>query len=213
MGTIAQALLSSEERAQGVTFTISTTALQLGNLSADDQAKLTEFTSRYGLTTGVLFDMTLSKQVGSNAPVAITDLGENALSFTVAVPSELQATDGSARTFYLLRLHGGEVRALAGTTGNTITGKSDKFSTFVIAYRSGSTSASGNPLTSGSGSTTNVNGTSATTGGTTAGTTTNGTSRAATARTGDNSTSGIIIGLVAIAGILAVVIGLRQRNM
>ncbi len=208
MSTVAQSILNTEERAQGVTLTITTAGLDFNALPGDDQTKISEFTTRYGLTTGAVFDISLSKQVGSNAPVAITDLGQTPLQFTVAVPGDLQATGGSARTFYLLRLHEGEVKALAGTTSATITAKSDKFSTFVIAYRSGSaTSASGNPLSAGT--TTSANGIRTTAAN---GTTASRTTGVATARTGDTSVTGIVIGIVAAVGVAAVVIGLRQRK-
>ncbi|MBO5425581.1 MAG: terpene cyclase/mutase family protein [Lachnospiraceae bacterium] len=86
---------------------------------------------------GLYLDITLSKQIGDNSPVAITETnGEVTVSITV--PKNLVNTDSSiTRTYNILRIHEGKVDVLA-TNFDSKTGKlsfnTDAFSTYVLVY-------------------------------------------------------------------------------
>lgn len=96
---------------------------------------------------GYLLDLSLYKTVGSDRYIVRETSGE--LIIRIAVPETLRA---SGRTFAVVRVHNGTAKLLEDldTDPNTITIKTDRFSTYAIIYKdqqSNSGSNSGNPET------------------------------------------------------------------
>ena len=60
------------------------------------------------------------------------------MSFSIAVPEKLKK---KGRTFYLIRVHNGERKVLASTTGDVLEGKTNLFSTYMIAYKEAPTAS------------------------------------------------------------------------
>lgn len=88
---------------------------------------------------GEYFDITLWKKVGNSSVKKVTDINKP-ITVTVAVPAELRRSN---REFVVLRVHNGAVAVLSDqdSAANTVTFATDKFSTYVLAYRNGSSNA------------------------------------------------------------------------
>lgn len=91
-------------------------------------------------TIGTYIDASLFKKVGSNDPVAITELKDK-IKVQLVVPEKLRNTDANVvRTYSLIRRHGSEDTAeiVNGTYDSdtfTFTFETDRFSTYAIAYK------------------------------------------------------------------------------
>lgn len=199
--TIAETMFSEAEKSQGAKLTLTASPRTLDGLADAEKKVLTEFIGKYKLTSGVVFDMSLSKQVGEGSATAVTSTPQK-VSLTVQVPSNLQSTSATnRRTFYLLRVHDGQVSALAGSTATGLTAQTDAFSTYAIAYRDGTTTSGGGSSTSGYGTRTSSSSTSS-----------SGTKRQATAKTGDSSVSTIAIAAIAAVGVGVLVLGVMNKR-
>lgn len=84
-------------------------------------------------SVGEYLDITLWKKVGSSSEKAVTNLSKP-ISVTVSVPSDLRS---DSREFVVLRVHKGKVSVLEDldSATNTVTFKTDRFSTYALAYR------------------------------------------------------------------------------
>lgn len=102
-----------------------------------------------GYSVGAYLDITLWKKVGSSIEKKVTNINKP-ISITVAVPERLQ---GGSREFVILRIHNGAVSVLPDrdSAANTVTFATDKFSTYVLAYKQNgaNTSAGGTSESSG----------------------------------------------------------------
>ncbi len=87
-----------------------------------------------GASLGMYLDISLWKQVGT-ARTAVTSTPSE-ISLTLTIPESLRNTDSSVtRTFYMLKIHDGVVSVIGTGTGTTLTGTTDEFSTYVLAYK------------------------------------------------------------------------------
>lgn len=86
-----------------------------------------------GYSVGEYLDITLWKKVGSSSEKKVTNLAKP-ISVTVTVPSDLR---NASREFVVLRVHKGKVSVLEDldSATNTVTFKTDRFSTYALAYR------------------------------------------------------------------------------
>lgn len=86
-----------------------------------------------GYSVGEYLDITLWKKVGSSSEKEVTNLAKP-ISVTVTVPSDLR---NASREFVVLRVHKGKVSVLEDldSATNTVTFKTDRFSTYALAYR------------------------------------------------------------------------------
>ena len=82
-------------------------------------------------------DIGLKKTVAEEPAEAIHEI-PSPLSFTLTVPKEYRNTDAdTVRTFHLLRLHDGKVTEVGSGTDTEITGETDLFSPYLLAYEDG----------------------------------------------------------------------------
>ena len=86
-----------------------------------------------GYSVGEYLDITLWKRVGSSSEKTVTNIA-TPISVTVSVPADLRS---ESREFVVLRVHKGKVSILEDLDSaiNTITFKTDRFSTYALAYR------------------------------------------------------------------------------
>ena len=158
LDSVAYALVSEDELDQGVTVQFIVNLMDKAEVPDADKTALGAKLKELGATDYQWLDISLVKIVGD----AQTKVGalETPIKFTVEVPEAMRA-DG--RTYYLLRYHDGEVSIAASGTGTILAAGSDRFSTYVLAYKdaSGETSmdASGK-TTEGTAATTNAKGSS-----------------------------------------------------
>lgn len=139
--TFVQSLLSEAERTavqNGATMTV-----QLGverkdrdDIPANDRALADERMRGIasGARVGMYLDMNFYKRVGGNSDTRITDLKGYDLSVNVDVPKELQAPAGVRRTYYIIRVHDGKAELLMSSTSMSFGFRTDKFSTYTLAY-------------------------------------------------------------------------------
>nr|MCR5083213.1 hypothetical protein [Parasporobacterium sp.] len=105
-------------------------------VSADDKelleavAKVQENDTKVGM----YLDLSLFKQVGTNTPSKITDLNGNKIKVTIDVPDEFKPTDGTQRTYFIVRIHDGVTEILAQSTSTSISFETDRFSTYALLY-------------------------------------------------------------------------------
>lgn len=94
-----------------------------------------------GYTVGEYLDITLWKKIGSSTEKKVTSTNQP-IAVTVAVPDRLR---GGAREFVILRIHNGSVALLEDqdSAANTVTFETDRFSTYVLAYKVSSNSGGG----------------------------------------------------------------------
>jgi len=84
---------------------------------------------------GMYLDIKLYKVFGGSDPVALSSLS-NPVKLGIIIPSSLMPND---REFTILRIHGAEVEVLGGVLDRTINQfnfETDKFSTYVLLYKS-----------------------------------------------------------------------------
>lgn len=134
---------------QRIDFTLSVTNIN-GTASQTDRSIIETFiASIANYRLGYLLDISLSKNVGSVLSVVRETSGE--LIIRITVPENLRATD---RSFAIVRVHNGSATFLEDLDNNpnTITFKTDRFSTYAIIYKdqkggSGTTTDPSNPET------------------------------------------------------------------
>ena len=114
------------------------------DVPAGDKAIAASEAKRLNGQLGAYLDLSLFKQFGSQAPEKIHDTKGNMITVVVEIPESLRNTNTAiVRTFYIVRIHDGKAEILAQGTGTTLTIKSDKFSTYLIAYKDTARTASG----------------------------------------------------------------------
>lgn len=88
-------------------------------------------------TIGMYLDIDLLKQIGSDSPVNITDT-DGVVTITLKVPSSLINSNSSVtRTYQMIRVHDGVATVIPCTynaANQTISFKTDQFSTYALAY-------------------------------------------------------------------------------
>ena len=89
----------------------------------------------FGGTAGAWIDMSMFKQVAGQSKTAVHQTA-TAFRFSMKVPDSLKK---AGRTFWLLRLHDDKADILATTKGDTLSGETDLFSTYLIAYKDAET--------------------------------------------------------------------------
>ena len=137
---VAQAVLTEPEKEElkkgtDITVWLQTDVRSVGEVPAQDAALLTSGAASLGAQPGEWIDISLHKQVGDATE---TEIHQTAVpvSFSIEVPERLRNTDSSVtRTFYLLRAHNGEQTVIASTTGTTLQGSSNVFSSYLLAYK------------------------------------------------------------------------------
>ena len=90
-----------------------------------------------GYTVGQYLDITLWKTVGSSTAKKVNNTNK-AIAVTITVPQALRNTDSSkTRMYAVLRVHNGAVSVLPDrdSVDSTVTFNTDKFSTYVLAYK------------------------------------------------------------------------------
>ncbi len=102
---------------------------------AVDRDALEKAAADLGATAGTWMDISLWKLVVGFERFAIHETSAP-VKFSVVVPDELRNSNTSTiRTFYLIRVHGGEAKVVATGAGATLEAESDCFSTCLLAYR------------------------------------------------------------------------------
>ena len=86
---------------------------------------------------GLYLDITLSKQIGDNGAVNVTETNGK-VKVTISVPDSLKNSDASiTRTYKIMRIHEGKVDILDATydakTGKLVF-ETDAFSTYALVY-------------------------------------------------------------------------------
>jgi hypothetical protein len=114
-----------------------------------DREVLDAHLGELGCTAAQWLDLTLTKRVGGEGeqPSAIHET-QLPLKLNVEVPEGMRNHDANVtRTFYLLRAHDGAVDVIASGTDSALSGTTDRFSTYLLAYRDDT--ASGTPSNPG----------------------------------------------------------------
>lgn len=88
-----------------------------------------------GYSVGEYMDITLWKKIGSSSEKKVTNTNKP-ITVTVSVPKELR---NGSKKFVVLRIHKGAVSVLpdCDSVANTVTFETDRFSTYVLAYKNG----------------------------------------------------------------------------
>lgn len=133
-GNIAEvcaSVVTSEEVEAGVKVWFEITPLAESDVSNSDRTLAGAILDTIDGKPGIWLDMSMFKQVSGLEKVGIyqTPIG---FKFIIKIPEALKK-DG--RTFYLVRLHNGESAILATTTDNELSGETDLFSIYLIAYK------------------------------------------------------------------------------
>ena len=82
------------------------------------------------------YDISLYKALSGNAYEKVTDTGSSPVTITAELPADMINSNADVtRTFYVVRVQGGASDILAQTTENEVTFSSDLFSTYAIAYQ------------------------------------------------------------------------------
>ncbi|MCH5266291.1 MAG: hypothetical protein J1F02_10360 [Lachnospiraceae bacterium] len=105
------------------------------SVSQKDKEKIIANLGSY--VAGEYLDITLWKTVGSSEAKKVHNT-EKPISITVTIPAQLRNTDSSReRSYAIFRVHNGAVTVLQDqdSVENTVTFATDKFSTYVLAYR------------------------------------------------------------------------------
>lgn len=106
-----------------------------GTVSQAEKALIAASLGNY--KAGEYLDITLWKKVGSNAKEKVTET-KNPLTISVTIPSSLRNKNTpKSRKYMVLRIHDGEVTTLSDrdSVDSTITFATDRFSTYVLAYK------------------------------------------------------------------------------
>lgn len=115
------------------------TVESIDNIAKEKNIKITNY-----------FDITLNVQDSARNEVVgtLNELSKE-MTFNVAIPKELTTVpEGYNRKYYVVRYHDGKSEILETTTnGNILTFKSDKFSTYALAYEDVEIKSEENPKT------------------------------------------------------------------
>ena len=131
--------VTDDEIARDALVRLSVEAPGEGGVDTADRDALAARVSEFGGTAATWLDLSLAKRVGGEGAesVAISQT-QLPLELSVEVPEALRNNDANVvRTFYLLRAHDGEVDVVASGTGDTLSGTTDRFSTYLLAYHDG----------------------------------------------------------------------------
>ena len=219
--------VTGEEIAQNVLVRLRVDAPSESDVAQKDRDALDATLGDLGCTPGLWLDLSLSKRVGGETgSVQALHETQDSLQLSVEVPASLLSTSADVvRTFYLLRVHDGTVSTVAEGAGPTLEGTTDRFSTYLIAYKDSEASPddgaaglsaaqpSTQPTTR---STAQPNAQSATRSAAqpTAnanGTTTQSQQRSSLAQTGD-STSPVLCAALGLLGVAVVAIAVRMKQ-
>ena len=132
-------LLTDEEKAlveSGVDVKVDLTVKDIGQTISSAEKQLIESALEKN-TVGLYLDITLSKQLGNEDAVKITETN-GAVTITISVPENLRNTDATVtRTYKVIRVHEGKTEILDAVydakTGN-LSFETDAFSTYVLVY-------------------------------------------------------------------------------
>ena len=116
-----------------------TTVLEASQVPAEEKEAIEALVSSIAeKESGIAQYLDLSVLIGTTEGDTLGNYHETAQSieFTVEIPSDMQA---EGRTFFVVRIHNGKAEALETTDNGdgTITFKTNKFSTYAIAYMDG----------------------------------------------------------------------------
>ena len=131
--------VTDDEIARDALVRLSVEAPDEDGVDTADRDALAARVSEFGGTAATWLDLSLAKRVGGEGAesVAISQT-QLPLELSVEVPEALRNNDANVvRTFYLLRAHDGEVDVVASGTGDTLSGTTDRFSTYLLAYHDG----------------------------------------------------------------------------
>lgn len=156
MGALLDSVLTAEELEQykngaDIKITITSNDISSSVTSADVRAVKNALSDFWGYNVGMYVDMRIFKSVGGNVN-AVHDLN-SPITVRIEIPENLRKI---GREFIVVRVHDGKATVLNDydDNDNTITFRTDKFSTYAIAYKdkSGTTGAvsidsSNNPYT------------------------------------------------------------------
>ena len=157
----AKSLLSQEEQTQvengaEVIIYLEANSLDAGAVSKDDKSCVEsqldsivkQLNSKNEVKTGSQYiDLSLYKKIGSAVPTKLESSGQNELEVTVHIPDHLKSAN-SKRTYYVIRVHKTGTDTLVDTltttkSGDTLTFKTDRFSTYAIVYAEPQDTSSG----------------------------------------------------------------------
>ena len=104
-----------------------------GTVKANEKTLIEGFMAKISKNSTVAkyIDISLFKKVGDEDRKQLYDTKGNQIEIKFEVPENLRK---KGRTFYFLRLHDGKVDVVGKTTGKAVTAKTDKFSTYALAY-------------------------------------------------------------------------------
>lgn len=122
-----------------------------GTVSQEDKELI--ISNLGGYSVGEYLDITLWKTVGSSTAKKVHDTNK-AIAVTITVPENLRNKDSSkTRTYAILRVHNGVVSILPDkdSVESTVTFNTDRFSTYVLAYKDTVKKSNGSTGSSGSG--------------------------------------------------------------
>ncbi len=132
---VAAGVVTADEVAAGVKVWVDISPLAEAAVPAGDKALANQAMQGFGGTAGAWIDMSMFKQVAGQSKTAVHQTA-TAFRFSMKVPDSLKK---AGRTFWLLRLHDDKADILATTTGDTLSGETDLFSTYLIAYKDAET--------------------------------------------------------------------------
>ena len=138
---LAVKLLTDEEKAEyeggtPVQVYLDVKALDKASVPAIDLTAIEKKISDDGYTYGECLDLSLWKKVGDSTAVQIHDTNGNPISVTIPIPDTLKNVPaGYTRTFSIVRVHHGAMSVLGEGTGNSITIKTDEFSSYFIIFK------------------------------------------------------------------------------
>jgi hypothetical protein len=132
-------LLTNEEKAlveSGVDVKVNLSVKDIGQTVSSAEKELIE-SALEKATVGLYLDITLSKQLGNEAAVPVTETN-GAVTITISVPENLRNTDTTvSRTYKVIRIHEGKTDVLDAAydaaTG-MLSFETDAFSTYGIVY-------------------------------------------------------------------------------
>ncbi|MBQ3964837.1 MAG: CotH kinase family protein, partial [Firmicutes bacterium] len=147
----AQSLLTEEDQTDlnggaDIFVQLEMALLEEDGVPAKDKEALRAYLEKEGLTAGAYLDLRLFKTVGIGEPEELHEIPVP-VQFAVKVPADVQNYDQDVtRTFHLLRVHDGAVSEVGSGTDTTVVGSSDRFSTYLLAYKDGD---AGKPVKTG----------------------------------------------------------------
>ena len=128
---IAPLLAAGEDLTKNIKIWLECTKIDETKVPEQDRKVLIAAVDELGATVYMWIDLSLFMQVESRKIKQISETPVD-ISFSIRIPDELKK---EGRTFYLIRVHNGEKKVLATTTGDVLEGKTNLFSTYLIAYK------------------------------------------------------------------------------